>query len=113
MNINYIKPEHVIVSIPLNDFLNCVKFSSTLTCFSSEISVCYFYCSMDDDDKKDNAPFDGIKIISNYDEEVILSFEDWLYYLEQGAKEYLSQNPKDKKVVDEYLTAYKKITNLQ
>ena len=107
--------DRVAVSVIEDVLLN---FMSTLRYFSKGIGVgndlglCVFWDNLDETQKKECEPFDGVECSDIADERGVLSYEDFYYYLRVASNTYIQLYPQDAAEVEELLAAYRKRFNI-
>ena len=68
-------------------------------------------CSFPDDVEDDEEKFDGVRF-SVHDEEVVLNYETFYYYLNLACKNYVDAFPDDRSELENYLTNIRERFNL-
>lgn len=68
-------------------------------------------CSFPDDVEEDEEKFDGVRF-SVHDEEVVLNYETFYYYLNLACKNYVDAFPDDRSELENYLTSIRERYNL-
>ena len=68
-------------------------------------------CSFPDDVEEDEEKFDGVRF-SVHDEEVVINYETFYYYLNLACKNYVDAFPDDRSEFKNYLTSIREQYNL-
>ncbi len=85
---------------PVQAFLNAIpdeQFSKTLENIAKGIGATFndVDCSFPEDIDPNDEPFEGVSF-SIFDEEVIISLEEFLIYLHQATDQYIAQHPSER-----------------
>ena len=82
------------------------------TGIGTDFGLCVFWDNLDETQKKECGPFDGVECSNIADESGVLSYEDFYYYLWVAGNTYLKRCPEDTQQVEELLAAYRKRFNI-
>ncbi|WP_338552122.1 ribonuclease toxin immunity protein CdiI [Paenibacillus sp. KS-LC4] len=94
-------------SISNSDFVETVKHFSLGIGVGINATVCLFPDDLDPDEDK----FDGV-MFSLHDEEVVVDYRTFFYYLRLACSVYLEGTPNDKDVIEGYLKQIREKHNL-
>jgi hypothetical protein len=99
-----LKQEH----FPAIAFFNAIKnseFVDTIDQISKEIGRGFdeVDCSFSNDLEPDEEPFEGVEFALG-NQEVILDYKTYFYYLELACLKYINEFPNDKQVIEKYLS---------
>lgn len=107
-----LKQEH----FPAIAFFNAIKnieFMDTIEQISKEIGRGFdeVDCSFSTDLEPDEEPFEGVEFALG-NQEVILDYKTYFYYLELACLKYVNEFPKDKQIIEKYLSLIRENYNL-
>ena len=77
------------------------------TGFGENYGACVFWNDLDDYDKENTPKYEGVEFGLNNGEEVIIGYQELLYYLEIICKKYCEEYPENKKRINAILNDYK------
>lgn len=94
--------------LPAIAFFNAIKnneFIDTIKQMSKEIGRGFdeVDCSFSNDLEPDEEPFEGVEFALG-NQEVILDYKAYFYYLELACLKYVNEFPKDKQIIEKYLS---------
>lgn len=110
---NFFKKKKDEYDITYFDTIYALKNSSKLNSFIDDSGCCHFYATLDEEDKEAFGEFHDVRVeYYFFDKVFIFTYAEWFDILKKKADDYLIKHPEDKEKVEEYLSSYKKLTNL-
>ena len=94
-------------------FVETIKALSHNSGFGENYGACNFWNDLDDYDKENTPFYEGAEFGLHNGDDVIIGYEDLLYYLELVCAGYCEDHPEDTAVINQYIEDYKKRNNLK
>lgn len=98
--------------VPDCRFKNIIQSISCNHGFGENYGSCVFWNDLDDYDKSNIQFYEGAEFGLNDGEEIIISYEELLYYLNVVCSKYCEDNPEDLAVINNYIKKFKKNNGL-
>ena len=96
-----------VISNPAR-FVRIINTLSTGVGHGFEFAVCTFPGDLDEYDIAQGMMFDGVEFSLHSGEEVVISYEEFYYYLHKACMNHLEIYPEDKTVIGEILERVRK-----